>query len=69
MKIIAIIQARMGSTRLENKVMKPINAKPMIELLLMRLAKSKLIQKIVVATSKDKKNLPLIKHVENLSFY
>ena len=68
MKIIAIIQARMGSTRLENKVMKPINAKPMIELLLMRLAKSKLIQKIVVATSKDKKNLPLIKHVENLGF-
>ena len=66
MKIIAIIQARMGSTRLENKVMKPINAKPMIELLLMRLAKSKLIQKIVVATSKDKKNLPLIKHVESL---
>ena len=55
MKIIAIIQARMGSTRLENKVMKPINSKPVIELLLMRLAKSKLIQKIVVATSKDKK--------------
>ena len=68
MKIIAIIQARMGSTRLENKVMKPINAKPMIELLLMRLTKSKLIQKIVVATSKDKKNLPLIKHVESLGF-
>ncbi len=68
MKIVAIIQARMGSTRLANKVMKPINAKPMIELLLMRLAKSKLIQKIVVATSKDKKNLPLIKHVENLGF-
>ena len=55
MRIVAIIQARMGSTRLANKVMKPINAKPMIELLLMRLAKSKLIQKIVVATSKDKK--------------
>ena len=68
MKIIAIIQARMGSTRLENKVMKPINSKPVIELLLMRLAKSKLIQKIVVATSKDKKNLPLIKHVESLGF-
>ena len=68
MKIVAIIQARMGSTRLANKVMKPINARPMIELLLMRLAKSKLIQKIVIATSKDKKNLPLIKHVESLGF-
>ena len=34
----------------------------------MRLARSKLIQKIVVATSKDKKNLPLIKHIESLGF-
>ena len=68
MKIVAIIQARMGSTRLENKVMKPINSRPMIELLLMRLAKSKLIHQIIVATSKDKKNLPLIDHIERLGF-
>lgn len=39
MKIIAIVQARMGSARLPNKVIKPINGVPMIELLLSRLSK------------------------------
>ena len=68
MRIVAIIQARMGSTRLENKVMKPINNRPMIELLLKRLSKSKLIDQIIVATSKDKKNTSLIDHVEKIGF-
>jgi glutamate-1-semialdehyde 2,1-aminomutase len=39
MKVVAIIQARMGSTRLPNKVMKLIGGKPMIEILLSRLSK------------------------------
>ena len=55
MKIIAIVQARMGSTRLPNKVMKEIGGIPMIEILLKRLSRSKLIDKIILATSKDKK--------------
>jgi len=37
MKVVALVQARMGSTRLPNKVMKPIGGIPMIELLLSRL--------------------------------
>lgn len=68
MKIVAIVQARMGSTRLPNKVMKPINGIPMIELLLKRLSKSQEIQEIVVATPLDSKNLPLIEHVKKLGF-
>ena len=54
MKTIAIVQARMGSTRLPNKVMKTINGVPMIELLLSRLSQSKELNEIVVATSKPR---------------
>ena len=68
MKIIAIIQARMGSTRLPNKVMKEINGIPMIELLLKRLNLSRELNEIVVATSFDPKNKILIDHIQKLGF-
>lgn len=68
MKIVAIVQARMGSTRLPNKVMKPINSVPMIELLLNRLEKSKEVDQIIVATSLDERNLPLVAHVKSLGY-
>lgn len=68
MKIVAIVQARMGSTRLPNKVMKPIKGVPMIELLLARLAKSRSIDQIVVATSNNEQNIPLVEHVEKLGY-
>ena len=60
MKIVALVQARMGSTRLPNKVMKPIGGIPMIELLLSRLARAKEIDQIVVATSVDPRTHLLI---------
>ena len=68
MNVVAIVQARMGSTRLPNKVMKPIQGKPMIELLLARLAKSNQINQIVLATSTDMRNVPLVAHVESLGY-
>lgn len=68
MNVVAIVQARMGSTRLPNKVMKLINGKPMIELLLSRLSQAKLVNKIVVATTTDKKNMPLVEHVAGLGY-
>ena len=68
MKVVSIVQARMGSSRLPGKVMKKIVGKPVIELLLKRLALSAEIDQIVVATSKDHKNKKLIKHVTNLGF-
>ena len=68
MKVIAIVQARMGSTRLPGKVMKPICGVPMIELLLKRLAKSQELDQIVVATSIDPRNQPMVEHVRNLGF-
>lgn len=58
MKVVAIVQARMGSTRLPNKVMRHISGIPMIELLLSRLAKAKEVDQIIVATSIDERNIP-----------
>jgi glutamate-1-semialdehyde 2,1-aminomutase len=66
LKVVAIIQARMGSTRLPGKVMKPINGVPMIEFLLRRLANSKGIDQVVVATSAAVINQPLVDHVIGL---
>ena len=68
MKVVAIVQARMGSTRLPSKVMKEIGGVPMIELLLARLSRAKEVDQIVVATSVDEKNGFLATHVEELGY-
>jgi len=67
-KVLAIVQARMGSTRLPNKVMREVDGIPLIELLLTRLSQSKAIDQIVLATSTDPKNNPLVQHVESLGY-
>ncbi len=68
MKVVALVQARMGSTRLPNKVMKPIGGIPMIELLISRLSQAKELDQIVVATSVDARNQPLVEHVRTLGY-
>ena len=68
MKTIALVQARMGSTRLPNKVMEEITGKPMIQLLLERLSASKQIDQIVVASSDDERNDVLQEFVEALGY-
>jgi len=66
--ILAIVQARMKSTRLPGKVLKMVNGKPLIEILLYRLSQSKKIDKIVIATSENKENDILTEIVEKLGF-
>mgnify|MGYP001275930790 CR=1 FL=1 len=66
MNTVAIVQARMGSTRLPKKVMKKINSVPIIGLLLNRLSKSKRISEIVLATSREDSNKPLIDYVSSI---
>lgn len=68
MKIVALLQARMGSIRLPNKVMRPINNTPMIELMLTRLSQTKRVSQIVLATSVEAKNQPLAEHVRSLGY-
>lgn len=50
-RIVAIIQARMGSTRLPGKVLKPIAGHPLLWHIVHRLKKSKLIADVAVATT------------------
>ena len=51
--ILGIIQARMSSTRLPGKVMMPLCGKPMLYHQIERAGRSKLIDKLVVATSSN----------------
>ena len=66
--IIAIVQARMESTRFPGKVMQKVNGIPMIELLLTRLSKASSLNKIVLTTYNSNKNELLIKCVRNLGY-
>ena len=50
----------MGSTRLPGKVMMDLCGSPVIEHVVNRLSRSKLIDKIIIATSIDSNNLPII---------
>lgn len=61
MKFLAIIQARCGSTRLPNKVLKDICGQSQIVRVIERVKQSKYVDKVIVATSIDENNLPLIK--------
>ena len=63
MKTLAIVQARMESTRLPGKVMKKLSGKPVIEFLVSRLRKSNLIDSIVVAIPDNERNLILKNHL------
>jgi glutamate-1-semialdehyde 2,1-aminomutase len=67
-KVLAIVQARMGSTRLPGKVLKEVNGKPLIEILFHRLSLSKKIDKIILATTQHKENDILAEIVEKRGF-
>lgn len=60
-KIIGIVQARMGSTRLKEKMLLNIGNYKLIEWVLKRLKKAKKLDEIVLATTKNKEDDRLIK--------
>jgi len=51
--VLAILQARVSSTRLPGKVLKPIQGKPMLARQIERILRCRKIDKLVVATSQD----------------
>ena len=67
MRIVAIVQARNGSMRLPNKVMRLIQGRMMINILLDRLARSRRIDEIVVATTDHRRDDSLAAVVEELA--
>lgn len=61
MKYLVMIQARCGSTRLPNKVLKDLCGKPALQRMIERVQRSKLIDEVMVVTSIEKNNLPILK--------
>ena len=71
MNTIAIIQARMGSTRLPGKVLKKIGEYTILDLIYKRLKQSKEIDKIIIATSINKSDDKIINfcQLNNIEYY
>jgi spore coat polysaccharide biosynthesis protein SpsF len=64
--IIAILQARLSSTRLPGKVLKPIMNKPMLAYQIERIKKSRLIDKVILATSTSAEDMALVELAQDL---
>lgn len=67
-----IIQARMGSSRLPGKVLLNLDeSNTVLDVLIKRLKLSRLVDEIIIATSKDKKNKEIIRTAKdhNISYF
>ncbi len=71
MKVIAILQARMNSSRLPGKVMMNLVNKPVLEHIVERLSYCKMIEKIVVATTSEESDNIIEDYCKNnkIDFY
>lgn len=63
-KTLAIVQARMSSTRLPGKVLLPLGGRPMIGFMLERVRRAQAVHEIVLATSTDASDDALAAAVE-----
>ena len=69
MKILTIIQARIGSTRFPGKVVKKYRGTTYLEILIKRIKKSNTINKIIVATTIDSEDDQIQKICDNLNIF
>ncbi len=71
MKILAITQARISSTRFPEKILKTISGESLLEIHIKRIKKSKLITKIIVATTiePDAKKIIQIAKKQKVDYY
>ncbi|MBR5420281.1 MAG: glycosyltransferase family protein [Lachnospiraceae bacterium] len=61
MKYLVMIQARCGSVRLPNKILKDLAGKPSLQRMIERVKKSRLADEVMVVTSIEKPNLQVLK--------
>ena len=63
--LFGLVQARMGSSRLPGKVLKPLVGKPLVGHIFDRLLAVKHIEGVVLATTIDPRNDPMITYAES----
>ena len=68
-KTIAIIQARLTSTRFPKKILQKINGLTLIEYLIKRVKASKMIDEVIVAIPNNAKNQILKKYLKDINFF
>lgn len=70
-KISIIIQARMGSSRLPNKVLLSHKNLSILDILINRLKNARFINKIVIATTKKKKDVKIVNYCKrnNIKYF
>ena len=64
-KTVAIIQARLGSSRLPRKILLDIAGQSMLERVVTRVQQAKQIDQVVIATTTDQTDDPLIEYCED----
>ena len=68
MKNVAIIQARLGSTRLPAKVLRDVQGQTMLKRVVRRVQQCKYIDQVVVATSNETVDEPLVEYCQEEGF-
>lgn len=66
---LAVVQARMSSTRLPGKVLADVCGEPMLALLLGRLSRASRVERIVVATSEEASDDPIAAAIESAEVF
>lgn len=66
LRVVAAIQARMGSTRLPGKVLLPIGGRPAIQRIAERLAYCREVDEVVVSTSVERRDAPIAALAERI---
>ena len=60
-KVVAIIQARMSSTRLPGKVLKLASGRTMLDRMIERVRQAQSVHQVVVATTTDLEDDPIVR--------